>query len=617
MPKKLLLLPAPRQLKTRPGKFIITDGRLILLDGPDPRALLFTARRVQSALKKNLGVGWEIVASRAVPQDMIGLTLCPGDASIAHEQGYNLDIAPDKITLTAKMDSGIFYGASTLIQIISQHDPESNSLPCLTISDRPDYAVRGVMLDISRDKVPTMETVLDLVDRLAGWKVNQFQLYVEHTFAYQQHPDVWAKASPFTGQEIMELDAFCKERFIELVPNQNTFGHMHHWLEHKRYASLAETDHGWDAWGTHFDTPFSLNPTHPGSLKLVKSLLDEYLPYFSSDTINVNCDEPLDVGQGKNKELVDKVGAGRVYLDFVKKIFAEVTARGKKTQIWGDIIIEYPDLIPELPEDITVLEWGYEATHPFDEHGAQFAKAGRQYYVCPGTSSWNSIAGRTDNALGNLINAAENGLKHGASGYLNTDWGDNGHWQTLPVSYPGFAMGAAYSWALKANRKLDVARAVSLHAFEDPTGNLGRVAYDMGNIYLSPGIIPPNSSWLFWILQWPLEDVRKVMNGLNVDMLDKTWKAIDDAVAPLEKARSARADSELIRQEFRLAERMLRHAVMRARLAAGREDIKSAALYVDMKAIIDEYKSIWLERNRPGGMRDSVAHLEKARSDYA
>jgi hexosaminidase len=617
MPRKLLLLPAPRRLKAHPGKHPITDKRLILINSPDPQTLLFTATRVQSALRKNLGVLWEVVASPAVPQENIGLTLYLGDETISHDQGYTLDIAPEKIKLSANSEAGVFYGVSTLIQIINQHGPDSGALPCLTISDWPDYAIRGVMLDVSRDKVPTMETVFDLVDRLAGWKINQFQLYIEHTFAYHQHPEVWAKASPFTGQEIMELDAFCRERFIELVPNQNTFGHMQHWLEQERYAPLAETDHGWDAWGTHFDTPFSLNPTHPGSLKLVKSLLDEYLPYFSSNQINVGCDETLDVGQGKNEELVEKVGRGRLYLDFVKKIYQEVSARGKKMQFWGDIIIDHPDLISELPADVTALEWGYEASHPFDEHGALFAKAGLKYYVCPGTASWNSIAGRTDNALANLINAAENGLKHGAAGYLNTDWGDNGHWQTLPVSYLGFAMGAAYSWALKANRKLDVRRALSLHAFEDPTGSLGRVAYDMGNIYLSPGIVPPNSSWLFWILQWPLDEVRTVMNGLSVDMLDNIWKAIDSSVAPLKNAHSARSDSDLIHQEFRLAERMLRHAVMRARLAAGREDIKPAALYVDMKAIIDEYKSIWLERNRPGGMRDSISRLEKARSDYA
>ena len=98
------------------------------------------------------------------------------------------------------------------------------------------------MLDISRDKVPTMETLYALVDLLAGWKINQLQLYTEHTFAYRQHPEVWAEASPLTGQEILGLDAYCRKRFVELVPNQNSFGHMHRWLKHARYAPLAEVN---------------------------------------------------------------------------------------------------------------------------------------------------------------------------------------------------------------------------------------------------------------------------------------------------------------------------------------------------------------------------------------
>ena len=97
-------------------------------------------------------------------------------------------------------------------------------------------------------------------------------------------------------------------------------------------------------------------------------------------------------------------------------------------QFWGDIILEHPQLVPELPRDVFALEWGYEADHPFAEHGALFSKAGIPFYVCPGTSSWNSIAGRTKNALENQLNAARSGLEHGAVGFLNTDWGDNGHW---------------------------------------------------------------------------------------------------------------------------------------------------------------------------------------------
>ena len=59
------------------------------------------------------------------------------------------------------------------------------------------------------------------------------------------------------------------------------------------------------------------------------------------------------------------------------------------------------------------------------------------FWVCPGTSSWNSLVGRWPNARANVLDAAESGLAAGARGFLLTDWGDNGHWQHLPVSFLG------------------------------------------------------------------------------------------------------------------------------------------------------------------------------------
>ncbi len=114
-------------------------------------------------------------------------------------------------------------------------------IPCLKIRDWPDFPTRGVMLDISRDKVYQMQTLYTLVNQLASWKINQLQLYTEHTFAYQGHERVWLNASPMTPEEIQNLDQYCKEKFIELVPNQNSFGHMSRWLKHPEYQHLAET----------------------------------------------------------------------------------------------------------------------------------------------------------------------------------------------------------------------------------------------------------------------------------------------------------------------------------------------------------------------------------------
>src|SRR5690606_22763173 len=97
------------------------------------------------------------------------------------------------------------------------------------IEDRPSFALRGAMLDVSRDRVPTMATLRELIELFASWKLNQIQLYTEHTFAYAGHEEVWRDASPLRPDEVRELDALCRARDIELVPNQNCFGHMHRW----------------------------------------------------------------------------------------------------------------------------------------------------------------------------------------------------------------------------------------------------------------------------------------------------------------------------------------------------------------------------------------------------
>jgi hypothetical protein len=489
--------------------------------------------------------------------------------------------------------------------------------------DWPDFAARGMMLDISRDKVPRMETVRELIDMLAGWKINQIQLYTEHTFAYHNHPEVWATASPFTGEEILELDAFCHERFVELVPNQNSFGHMQRWLTLPRYAPLAEIQGEFmTPWGP-MEGPFSLNPTDEGSIALVRDLYDELLPHFRSRMFNVGCDETFDLGQGRSKAACAERGIGRVYLEFLRRIGAEVQARGHTMQFWGDIIMEHPSLIDELPKDSIALEWGYEADHPFAEHCPRFEASGIPFYVCPGTSAWCSIAGRTENALGNLLSAAENGRKHGAIGYLMTDWGDNGHWQVLPVSYLGFAAGAAYAWACDANKARDIAVAVSRHAFKDPTGAMGKVAYDLGNVYQVGNLAVPNGSLLFWVLQLPFEKFERFLQRVPDRPLPnfaEALPAIDAALLPLREARMEREDAALIVREIELTARLLRHACKRGQLALddGAIDASTVAndLKQEMRQIIHEYSEIWLDRNRLGGLRDSVARFEKTLVDY-
>ncbi len=615
------LLPRPRSMEQLSGRHSIEGGRLIHLDGVDEVApLLHIARRLQAALREHAAVDWPIATTGPAEAREVGIVLRLASGREGHEQGYMLTIEPEQIVVEARTRAGLFYAVCTLAQILAQ---VGGHVPCMKLEDWPDFAVRGVMLDVSRDRVPTMDTLRDLVDMLAGWKINQLQLYTEHTFAYRRHPEVWASASPLTGEEIVELDLFCREREIELVPNQNSFGHMHRWMAHPRYSGLAETHDEFDTpWFTRMQGPFSLCPLDPGSIELVRSLYDELLPFFSSRLFNVGCDETFDLGQGRSREACEQRGAGRVYLDFLLQIYQDVKARGRRMQFWGDIIVQHPELVPELPDDVVALEWGYEADHPFAAHCPLFQASGLEFYVCPGTSSWCSIAGRTHNALANLASAAVEGRKHGAHGYLITDWGDRGHWQVLPISYLGFAAGAAFAWDYETNQALDIAQSISLHAFRDPTGMMGRVAYDLGNVYRISGLSVPNGSTLFWVLQSSL--TMEMLFGRGVQPTSASFvtalEAIDDAMDRMHQARMNRPDAVLIREEFEQTAALLRHACRRGQLALAEDPAEAEGLRAeldrDLRRLIPEYIRLWLARNRPGGLDDSVARLADASKDY-
>jgi hypothetical protein len=423
-----------------------------------------------------------------------------------------------------------------------------------------------------------------LVEQLASWKINQLQLYTEHAFAYHGHEEVWRDAGALSAEEIRQLDSHCKANFIELVPNQNSFGHMRRWLKHPRYTELAEVP----------ENPWALCPTDPRSLELLGDLYRQLLPNFSSRLFNVGCDETFDLGAGRSREQCERRGKAQVYLDFLNGIHRLIESHRRQMMFWADIALAHPQVVAGLPCDCVALNWGYEADHPFEAETRVLANAGLRFYVCPGTSSWNSIAGRTDNMLANQVAAASAGLRNGAAGYLNTDWGDYGHLQYLPISFAGFAVGAAHSWCLRSNREMPLAAALNLHVFCDEANVMGQLALDLGNVYRAVKKQAPNRSALFGLLV-PSSSKTDAARDVTAEDLSAASAAIDAAMARLSKSRMNRPDSRLIRDEFTNAAAMLKYACGRDADA--------------LPAIVESHRRLWLARNRPGGLEDSVARL--------
>ena len=151
--------------------------------------------------------------------------VCVASAPMLHKEEYHITVDGEGVTISVACDEGLFRAATTLQQMLRQ---TQGVLPFAEIKDEPALPRRGYMIDISRGKKPRVETIKMMIDFLAALKYNEFQLYMEgDCFKYAAYPKETADFDCLTPDDIVELDAYCKERFIDLVPNQNSFGHMY------------------------------------------------------------------------------------------------------------------------------------------------------------------------------------------------------------------------------------------------------------------------------------------------------------------------------------------------------------------------------------------------------
>jgi hexosaminidase len=561
------------------------------------------------------------------------------------KEGYQLHIYEENVTVYYGEQQGLYYSFVTLKQIIKQY---GNNIPCMRIEDSPQFEVRGAMLDISRNKVPTLESLYQMVDILADLKINHVQLYIEgFSFAYPSFEEFWKEETPISGEELQQLDAYCKDRFIDFVPNQNCLGHMAPWLERDEFKHLREVDEGLSILGRTVNST-TLNPLDEESLALIRTMTDDLLPNFSSSYYNVNLDEPFELGTGKSKRVADEIGIGQLYVNYVKDIHKIVTENGKKMLMWADVVSRHPDIIDQIPKDITLLEWGYEDIHPFAERGKILQESGLDFYFCPGTSSWSSITGRTKNMQENIEGAVRNGKKYGAKGILITDWGDGGHWQCSSISNAGFSYGAALAWNADSQDEIDLQAYLDLFIYEDDHHIMGDFTLKLGNYYLLEGFSVMNrtiTNLFIGLGMMPRERYTMILDNiatylapfmnekekahLEQRILNRSEYQYDELEnyfielkSKLDKHAMKRSDAQLVEEEFINAIHLLEVGVglikfinLNRETSEKNQQDSIRKIEEKLTQVISEHKRLWLLRNKPGGLDKSLAPLEKLRKE--
>lgn len=403
------------------------------------------AHQLVADIRSTTGLDWDVATGDMWP-GFISLHIADSDAS--EEAGtpgaYTLTIDIDGIAITGCDFEGVRNGVQTLRQLIRQNGAV---LPVLQIEDAPAYQIRGYYLDATRGRVPTLAWLKQWADKLCLYKYNQLQLYIEHTFAFDDMSETWRGSSPLTPADILEFDQYCANLGIELVPSVSTFGHQYVAMRTQELRELGEFPE--DA-----DRPFSfiermrhhtLNVADDRAFAFSTQLVDSYLQLFRTKRFNICADETFDLGKGQSKQEAQRVGVATLYATYVGKLCEHLSQQGHEPMFWGDIAIEMPEILETLPNNVTLLNWQYdpEAT---DEKIQLVAKAGAKQIVCPAVWGWNALLPRIDDAWNNIARIARYGIDCGAEGMLVTDWGDFGHVNDPRMAVPGMIFGAQYAW---------------------------------------------------------------------------------------------------------------------------------------------------------------------------
>ncbi|MGC1107714.1 MAG: glycoside hydrolase family 20 zincin-like fold domain-containing protein [Candidatus Acidiferrales bacterium] len=480
----LQLIPQPREVKQSGGAaFVVTRHTRIVVDQKFGQEFQ-GAQMLSEEIERWTGWKLKISGAREMPggSDFIYIGNATEDSRLREalgtsglamqngfdEEGYAISADNRRILVGGASAQGAFYGVQTLRQLLRPTNvndantkagsPPSSAAraaaagspsslraggmttptselecPAAAIRDWPAMKWRGVSVDISRGPIPTLAFMENQIRVLAGYKLNMYALYMEDVFTVAGN-QIFAPPDALTPEEIKELVAYAKEYYVTIVPELETYGHLHNILRYDLYGDLAEIPHG-----------SVLTPTQPGTYDLLGKMIAEMAPLFPGPFFHIGADETFELGEGKTKQLIAEKGLGPVYLAHITKLDEMLKPFHKQTMFWADIAEKFPQLLPTLPKDLIAVVWTYDNAPSYDSRLKPFQDAGLPIFVSPGITSWRRVYPDFNYSFMNIRNLTRDGQKYGALGMLNTDWKDMGE-ELGGMDWPGFVFGAACAW---------------------------------------------------------------------------------------------------------------------------------------------------------------------------
>ncbi|MBR6395656.1 MAG: beta-N-acetylhexosaminidase [Lachnospiraceae bacterium] len=473
----MMLLPQPKKVKENKGTFLLDYKTCICLDADLAGNAFYYAGLLKEEIRKILGFDVTVTKGTVnLSGKCIFLKAEDGD----EEESYSIDVEKDSISLFGGSEAGLLYAISSLRLLIREYGA---CIPCCRIEDAPDIKKRGFSYDVTRGRIPTLEFLKEIADKCALYKINELQLYLEHSYMFRNESEVWRDDTPLTAEEIMEFDAYCARLHVDLIPTLASFGHLYELLRSRSFKEYCELEVDVDEKPSYVERMrhHTVDVSNEKSYDFVTKRIKEYMDLFSSKYFNICADETFDLGKGKSRKLAEEKGEKAVYIEFLKKICDFVISCGKIPMYWGDIIVEKPEIIKELPEESICLNWEYDPVVK-EENLKKLSGAGaKNIYVCPAVQGFTHMINNHADAYKNIYGMCKNGHKYNVLGVMNTDWGDLGYVEHPEFTTVGMIYGAAFSWSSKCIKEDEINKRISALQYLDATEKVVDIFKNLGN----------------------------------------------------------------------------------------------------------------------------------------
>lgn len=446
--QELKIVPYPREVERKSSNFRINENTKIVVSDTNSKADLFSASILQKDMRRAIGVETKIIDGLASGEHSNAIILCENNQSRSangilrrhnitlsrsfNPEGYAIDVTKNGIVIAANTPTGIFYGVQTLRQLVN-YEKESEIVG-VRIMDWPAMKIRAVMNDISHSSVTKPEYIKQQIRTCAEYKINMFVLYFEQTFAYKALPLLAPPDGSLTPADIKDLVAYSEKYHVQLVPLQESLGHLHDLLKYQLYQNIAETPFGGE-----------VSPAKDSTYSLLKTMYSEIAPLFPSKYFGVGGDETYELGMGQGKKEADEESIAKFYADYIDSLDDLLKPYHKEVMFWDDEALAHPAVIKYLNKDLIVASWHYAADSSFDHYLEPFVRAGLRVIVCPNTRNWIGTFPDYGISMINIRNFVRDGQKYHALGMMNTVWGDS-RASFFPMSWYGILFSAEAAW---------------------------------------------------------------------------------------------------------------------------------------------------------------------------